>query len=124
MPHGSPQIAIRGFRRRLFKRGRSVDNLRKRGQKKSGLFFQSPEEHLREAGMCIQERVAYCRVGQTPRGGAAKALELEERKTVRENHAIQRNRTEKRIRPSALYWSKIIKAGALIGDTKKLLSWS
>jgi len=49
---------------------------------------------LREAGMCIQERVAYCRVGQTPRRGAAKALELEERKTVRENHAIQRNRTE------------------------------
>ena len=69
-------------------------NLGKRGQKKSGLSFQSPEEHLREAGMCIQERVAYCRVGQTPRRGAAKALELEERKTVRENHAIQRNRTE------------------------------
>jgi hypothetical protein len=29
---------------------------------------------------------------------------------------------KKRIRPSALYSSKIIKAGALIGDTKTLLS--
>src|SRR3954462_11188749 len=29
---------------------------------------------------------------------------------------------EKRLRPTALYSSKIIKAGALIGDTKTLLS--
>ena len=29
---------------------------------------------------------------------------------------------ERRLRPSALYSSKIIKAGALIGDTKTLLS--
>ena len=99
-------------------------NLGKRGQKKSGLSFQSPEEHLREAGMCIQERVAYCRVGQTPRREPQKLWNSKkERRCVRTmpSSVIE---LKKRIRPSALYWSKIIKAGALIGDTKTLLSWS
>lgn len=44
--------------------------------------------------------------------------------TLHESNMVARNTlsTEKRLRPSAPYSSKIIKAGALIGDTKMLLS--
>ena len=51
-----------------------------------------------------------------------KALELEIRKTVRWAMPASPMKPGKRSRSSAPYSSKIIKAGALIGDTKTLLS--
>ena len=51
-----------------------------------------------------------------------KTLEIEIGEARRRDHANQHNRTQKALRSSALYSSRIIKAGALIGDTKTLLS--